>query len=232
MSGEGPTWGERPESGPTAPSADGATSGPQPPAPSRPQYPAYPGEPGGVAPSAPEPWGPATAAAPAATTGPPRAQPVAGPGVEPAGWWIRVAAAVVDWLVPTVLTVVPFVAGLVVAFSGSRYDEATDTVTDVQPGGLVITGLSMVAFVAFDVWNRGLRVGYRGESLGKQLVGVRVVRRDGTVTGALEGFFRWLVGLFLQWTFVGLLLDLLWPLGNDDRQTLHDKAIGTFPVRT
>ncbi len=216
MSSDGPAWGERPE--PDAPRSAPA-----------PQYPTYPGQaPESDLARAQHPVAPASSM-PSATL--PAAPPVA-PSAEPAGWWVRVAAALVDFLVPFALTCVPFFAGFVVAFSGSRYDEATDTVTDVEPGGFAITGLAVVAFLAFDAWNRGLRVGYRGESLGKQLVGVRVVRRDGTVTGPLEGFFRWMISLFLQWTFVGLLVDLLWPLGNDARQTVHDLAVGTFPIRT
>lgn len=218
MSSDGPAWGERPEPDEPPPAAAPA-----------PRYPTYPGQApeatarGGQQHAAPVPSGPSPAL--------PIAPPVA-PVAEPAGWWIRVAAAFVDFLVPFALTCVPFVAGFVVAFSGSRYDEATETFTDVEPGGFVITGLAVVAFLALDAWNRGLRVGYRGESLGKQLVGVRIVRRDGTVTGALEGFFRWMISLFLQWTFVGLLVDLLWPLGNDAKQTIHDLAVGTFPIRT
>ncbi len=219
MSSDGPAWGERPESDAPTP----------PPAAPAPQYPTYPGQaPEGDVAGAPHPVAATSAASSPAL---PAAPPVA-PAAEPAGWWIRVAAAFVDFLVPFVLTCVPFVAGFAVAVSGSRYDEATDTVTDVEPGGFVITGLAVVAFLAFDAWNRGLRVGYRGESLGKQLVGVRIVRRDGTVTGPLEGFFRWMIAMFLQWTFVGLLVDLLWPLGNDARQTVHDLAVGTFPIRT
>jgi uncharacterized RDD family membrane protein YckC len=31
---------------------------------------------------------------------------------------------------------------------------------------------------------------------------------------------------------VGGLLDLLWPLWDEQRQTLHDKAVGSFVVKT
>lgn len=207
MSTDGPGWGEAQ----------------QPP---RPRYPEYPGE---------QPERSFAPPAAPATTGhhaPPAPGVADGPTHRPAGWWIRVAAAVVDFLVPFAITVVPFAVGMVMAFGDTTYDEATETISGVDTSGLVVSGLAWLAFVGLDLWNRGIRVGARGQSLGKQLVGVRVVRRDGSVTGPLEGFFRWLLGSFLQWTFIGLLVDLLWPLGDEHRRTVHDLAIGTYPVRT
>lgn len=204
MSNDGPGWGEG----------------------SQPRYPEYPGE-------QPERALLPSAAAPIAPGHDVSTPPVGPEGLTllPAGWWLRVVAAWVDFMIPFAITVVPFVVGLVLALKDSTFDEVTETFSGVDPRGFVVSGLAWVVFVAFDLWNRGLRVGSRGQSLGKQLVGVRVVRRDGTVTGPLEGFFRWLLGLFLQWTFIGFFVDLLWPLGDDHKRTVHDLAIGTFPVR-
>ena len=197
----------------------------------RPQYPRYPGEqqPDTVPPGAPRPPA-ATEGASSGSVAPSWPGPAA-TVEEPAGWWIRVLAAVLDWLVATAIVVVPFVGGLVVAFKDATYVEATDELNDVEPWGLVVTGAAMLLWLAVDLWNRGLRVGYRGQSLGKQAVGVHVVGGRGRPVGALEGFFRWLVATLLQWTLLGGLADVLWPLFDDQKQTLHDKAIGTYPVR-
>jgi uncharacterized RDD family membrane protein YckC len=129
------------------------------------------------------------------------------------------------------VVVVPFVGGLVLAFRDATYDEVTEDFSNVEPWGLVVTGASVLLYLLVDLWNRGLRVGYRGQSLGKQAVGVHVVGRDGDPVGPLEGFFRWLLAGLLQWTIIGTLVDLLWPLVDEQKQTLHDKAIGTYPVR-
>ncbi|RYY43600.1 MAG: RDD family protein [Actinomycetales bacterium] len=208
-----------------------------PDAPQGPRYPSYPGEqqPGGADPTHGTPWSPP-------------AQPDVRPGVQPgapsfpdqadrsvpekpAGWWIRVLASFVDGLIVLALSIVPIVGGFVLLFVDADYDEVTDEFTNTNPWGLVVVGLGFAVYLGFDLWNRGLRVGYRGQSLGKQLVGVHVVGRDGAPVGALEGFFRWLVAGLLQWTFIGLLVDLLWPLWDERKQTVHDKAINTYPVR-
>lgn len=200
-----------------------------PPQDPRPRYPRYPGE------HQPDPADWPGAASPALTwpsTGE-HQEVTASAAVpdRPAGWWIRVLAAVIDSFVVVGITIVPFVVGLVIAFDGATFDEVTGEVSDVDGRGLVVIGATSVLWGLVDAWNRGLRVGYKGQSLGKQAVGVHVVRADGRPTGALEGFFRWLLSLLLQWTIVGLLVDLLWPLWDERRQTVHDKAIGTYPVR-
>jgi uncharacterized RDD family membrane protein YckC len=142
-----------------------------------------------------------------------------------------VLASLLDWLVATAIVIVPFVGGLVLAFKDATYVEATEELYDVDPWGLVVAGAAMLLWLAVDLWNRGLRVGYRGQSLGKQAVGVHVVGGHGRPVGSLEGFFRWLVATLLHWTWLGGLADVLWPLFDERKQTLHDKAIGTFPVR-
>lgn len=197
----------------------------------RPSYPQYPGE------HQPD-------LAPGATSGPASWTPVEQPRPamfpdasgrlvpeDPAGWWIRVLAAVVDGVIVVALSIVPIVGGFVLMFAGASYDDVTEEFTDTNPWGLVVVVLGFVLYLAFDLWNRGLRVGYRGQSLGKQLVGVHVVGRNGTPVGALEGFFRWLVAGLLQSTVIGWFIDLAWPWWDERKQTVHDKAINTFPVR-
>jgi uncharacterized RDD family membrane protein YckC len=191
----------------------------------RPRYPEYPGE-RPVEPPAQDRTG-----EPTTSEARPDPQPVAAGADVPAGWWIRALAALLDGFVVLAVAVVPVVVGLVLAFDDAGYDEATEEVTGVDPTGLVLVGVGLLLWLLVDLWNRGLRVGYRGQSIGKQMVGVHVVGRRGTPVGALEGFFRWLLGGLLQWTLVGFLLDLLWPVFDGRGQTLHDKAIGTFPVR-
>lgn len=199
-----------------------------------PRYPRYPGDEqprddlgrsGGPAPASVVPGHPAPVGG---LPGP----AVAGRQSErPAGWWVRVLASVVDSLVTFAIALVPLVAGAFVAFSGATYDDTTETYSDVETSGVVLMGAAFLVLLLFDVWNRGLRVGYRGQSLGKQLVRVHVVGGDGAPVGALVGFFRWLVTWLLGWTFVGALLDVLWPLWDDRKQTIHDKAVSTYPVR-
>ncbi len=79
----------------------------------------------------------------------------------------------------------------------------------------------------------------RGQTVGMMAVRVRVVRegsgdrlgyRRALGRAALEGFLRLVNFIF---TLLGLVwaLDMLFPLWDDRRQTLHDKAVGSVVVR-
>jgi uncharacterized RDD family membrane protein YckC len=99
--------------------------------------------------------------------------------------------------------------------------------------------LGWLLWLAASVGYHGLtmtRSGERnGQTLGKQVAGVRVVRDDGkpvtwgTVAlreGALKGLGWWL-------TFgIGWLVDVLWPLGEREKRSLHDLAMRTHVVDT
>lgn len=186
------------------------------------QSPSYPG------PEQPEPYPAPGAFPPAPEYG--HTQPVAVPY---AGWWIRVGAQLIDGLIVTALAIVPGVAGAVIAFSDLEIDPVTDEIVGtVDAIGVLLLVLTVVLVIVFDVWNRGARVGSKGQSLGKQVLGVRTVAADtGAYLGTGKGLLRWLVAAALSMvSFVGLI-DVLWPLWDDRKQTLHDKIINSVSLR-
>jgi uncharacterized RDD family membrane protein YckC len=76
-----------------------------------------------------------------------------------------------------------------------------------------------------------------GMTLGKQVVGQRVVKEDGTPVDIGFAVLREFVVRFLLIGLVGGfvggipgLLDLLWPLWDDKNQTLHDKVVKSYVV--
>ena len=72
--------------------------------------------------------------------------------------------------------------------------------------------------------------GSRGQSPGKALMGLRVVREDGTLLGGPMGVVRTLtLGALGAVTLgFGSLVAVLWPLWDEPkRQALHDKIFGT-----
>lgn len=72
--------------------------------------------------------------------------------------------------------------------------------------------------------------GSRGQSPGKALLGLRVVRQDGTLLGGGLGVLRAVtLGLMGAVTLgFGALVAVLWPLWDEpQRQALHDKVFGT-----
>ena len=77
-----------------------------------------------------------------------------------------------------------------------------------------------------------------GMTLGKQIVGIRVVKEDGqpvTVGFAVlrEFVVRTLLFGIVGWFFLGIpgLLDVLWPLWDDKNQALHDKMVSSYVVK-
>lgn len=150
-----------------------------------------------------------------------------------ASWGSRVGAALLDGLITFAIGLVPLIIGIVIAFKDATYNEFTDEYSNVDPLGIVIVLLSIAIYFGFDLWNRGIRVGTKGRSLGKQVVGITIVRADtGALLGGGGGFLRWLItNVFNAISCVGLV-DVLWPLWDDRKQTLHDKVVTSIALRT
>lgn len=92
-----------------------------------------------------------------------------------------------------------------------------------------VYGLGSLAMLGFVFWNSGYRQGTTGQSIGKQMLSVRLV---GANTGAPVGF-----GLAIARQFAHVLdgipfyLGYLWPLWDERRQTFADKICSTLVVR-
>ena len=194
-----------------------------------PQYPSYPGS--GEQPATPPGYGP-----PPAAYGnlPPAygASQYGAPTVPFASWWSRVGAYLLDGLIALALILVPLIAGLIIAFKDAETDINGNITGGVAPIGVLLLVLTGVIFFAFDIWNRGVRVGSKGQSFGKQIVGITTVRSDsGAFLGRGTGFLRWFMAFLLGAISCVQLLDVLWPLWDDHKQTLHDKIVGSVVLR-
>ena len=151
---------------------------------------------------------------------PPYGQP--GFGVAPhvgqlAEWPARVGAFLIDMGIYVVGAIVGFtLVGLLVP--------ATQSV------GLVITLFLVVwaALIAFAVWNLGYRQGITGQSIGKRVVGLKLV---GMESGAPVGFGMAILRQ-LAHTIDGMPLGIgyLWPLWDPIKQTFADKICSTVVV--
>ena len=151
-----------------------------------------------------------------------------------AGWWSRVGAQLLDAVILLGVIIIPLVAGLVIAFKDAETDPVTgDHTGGVAASGILILVLTALIYLAFDIWNRGIRVGSKGQSLGKQIVGIRIVKSDdGRLLGSGGGFLRWLMTFVFGLISCVSLLDVLWPLWDDRNQTLHDKVVSSIAVRS
>ncbi len=135
------------------------------------------------------------------------------------GWWRRVAATVVDnllLLIPTtaLLALLPSALGTLAA--------------------LALQGAYQIVLLA----------GPRGQTVGNRLAGTRVrsISTDGPIT-VRQASWRW--GIVVAYSALTLpnrplltalaggigLFDVLFPLANAERQTIHDRIAATVVVR-
>lgn len=196
-------------------------------------------------------YGPAAPVAAQVSPKPPATTP---DGVPLAGWWSRVFAQLLDGLVVLpvfIVATLPLWGDIGDALReywndlGDSIDDGTSAPSGTQLqrdlfGTLVTISLigaaiSLVYNVAFLMWKQA--------TPGKLLLGLRIRRREtpgpmplGTV------LVRWLTQfapsyLLGQVPVVGafsslyVLLDSVWPLWDDQRQAIHDKAARTNVVR-
>lgn len=149
-----------------------------------------------------------------------------------ASWGSRVGAALLDGLIAFGIFLIPLIVGFVIMLQNAEVNEVTDELTGVEPLGVIILILTGIGYFAFDIWNRGIRVGTTGQSLGKKVVGISVVKADtGAFLGGGGGFLRWLVATVFSGISCLGLIDVLWPLWDDRKQTLHDKVVSSVALR-
>lgn len=156
-----------------------------------------------------------------------------------AGWGTRVAAMLLDSLLQ-LLGLVPYVVGLILFVVGapdsggsdSRYSDYAPT-TEGNPGLMVGGGLLVLAglllMLGIQIWNRAFKQGRTGQSVGKKVMGIRLVDEGtGQPIGAGMSFVRDLAHTLDGFAYVGYL----WPLWDDKRQTFADKILSTVVVET
>jgi uncharacterized RDD family membrane protein YckC len=132
-----------------------------------------------------------------------------------AGWWQRVAATILDNLI--VLGSAAAGGLLVLLVTGSE--------RDAYGTGWVLAAVGAVLYPPT------LLARNHGRTLGKQAVGVRVVRHDATPPGFGLAFVRETLvkGLFGA-LWLPLVLDCLLPLVDRHNRAFHDVIVGTRVV--
>lgn len=134
-----------------------------------------------------------------------------------ASWIHRVGGYLVDMLLFIPGYILILVGGLLVDDSGNP-----------TAGGLVLNLIGAAVIIGIAIWNVFIRQGRTGWSVGKQVVGIRLLsQRSGQPIGAGLAFVRQLAH-FLD--SLACYLGWLWPLWDRQRQTFADKIMGTVVV--
>jgi uncharacterized RDD family membrane protein YckC len=208
------------------PNDPGLTSGdPLAPGPEAPRHESgLPGFEGGY--SSPPPPG-AFGGAPVATA----PDPVAGRYVL-AGWWSRVGAALIDGIIISIVAV-----ALLAVFGVGLASTDSDTGTGALIAATLVSGIAFA--LAALLYAPLMMAKTNGKTLGRMAVGNRVVRAKGqpmTFGWAMlrEVAVKWLlfnaVGGSITFGLAGLV-DVLWPLWDDENRALHDFIVDTRTIK-
>jgi len=143
---------------------------------------------------------------------------------EPADRFIRLAAAILDGIIAGCMIYLPAMIVFIVtdgAFEGERPD---DTV-------LAIAGaLALIGAIAW-IWLTILYVARNGQTIAKKMLGIRVVRSDGSKASLGRIFWlRNVVNTLLSIIPLYSIIDILF-IFSEQRQCLHDKIADTIVVR-
>jgi uncharacterized RDD family membrane protein YckC len=90
--------------------------------------------------------------------------------------------------------------------------------------------LFLFASLAVGLYNKVYLVSTRGASIGQGVMKIKVVDAQGRLISQGNALIRLLAHLGLGFLPLGGIIDLLWPLWDERRQTLHDKAVGCYVI--
>jgi uncharacterized RDD family membrane protein YckC len=141
-----------------------------------------------------------------------------------AGWWTRGGALLIDVMVQAAIEILLL---LVVWWIDGR------PVLTVQETEMVLFVVGLPVVIIYAPLLLARPGAHNGQTVGKQAMGIRVVRENGqpvTIPSAIvrETLGRQLISLVTYGLY--LLPDYLWPLRDSRNQALHDKIARTFVV--
>ncbi|GAB3775479.1 putative RDD family membrane protein YckC [Nocardioides ginsengisegetis] len=142
----------------------------------------------------------------------------AAPAYDYAGWPKRVGAYVIDALI-LLIAYIPAYVGT--AINANSADGAT-------AAGLLLTLVGIMLYIGVFVWNTCMKAGRTGYSIGKGVLGIKLVNEGtGQPIGAGMAFVRQLAHII---DALPCYLGFLWPLWDSKRQTFADKILKTVVV--
>jgi uncharacterized RDD family membrane protein YckC len=135
------------------------------------------------------------------------------PGAPFASWILRVGGYVLDTLIIGVPAVVIILIGVAIGHGI----------------GPAIAVLGYLVAIGFGIWNVVFRQGSTGQTIGKQIVGIKLIRElDGQPVGAGMAFLRQIAHFVDS---IACYVGWLWPLWDAKKQTFADKLCSTVVVK-
>jgi uncharacterized RDD family membrane protein YckC len=136
-----------------------------------------------------------------------------------AEWTTRVGASLIDSMVQFPPIAIGFGAGLAINGDSQELTPAAGTA--------MVLGVALSGLLWF--WNRVIKQGRSGQSVGKRVTGLKIVSaRTGETIGIGRTFIREICSYLINYL---CFLNLLWPLWDAKQQTLHDKVVSDLVIK-
>ncbi|MGK2879066.1 MAG: RDD family protein [Solirubrobacterales bacterium] len=151
------------------------------------------------------------------------------PAWELSGWWRRAGAYIIDSL----LIGIPAIFLSELFASGTAGTAETGTGEDFAIEG----GAVLFVFVITAIYYMWTMTAWNGQTVGKKVTGIRVVRENGESITPGYAFVRQslVIGVLFGWIalillYIPTILNYLWPLWDQKNQALHDKIVNSRVV--
>lgn len=133
-----------------------------------------------------------------------------------AGFWLRFVALIIDGFLVFLLQVI---FGMLLMLTGSDGFHPNSSVA------LLIQGFSTILSIFYWIFFTG----YCGQTPGKMLLRIQVVRADGEHIGYGKAFYREVIGKFISGIIfcIGYLMAAF----DDQKQALHDRMAKTYVIK-
>ncbi len=148
-----------------------------------------------------------------------------------AHWGKRVGSYLIDGFLTT-LAALPLWIGYFILFAGAETTTAADGTlvmenNDISPAAVILILLGALTYIAFFIWNTCIKQGRTGYSIGKGVLGTKLIGEStGQPIGAGMAFVRQLAHILDGFCLIGYL----WPLWDAKRQTFADKVLSTVVI--
>ena len=157
-----------------------------------------------------------------------------GPAVPYAHWGKRVGGYLIDGILSS-LAAIPLWIGQGIAIAGasttSTYNESTgmyefnSDASGYSAIAILFVLIGVATSLAFFIWNTCIKQGRTGYSIGKGVMGIKLVsEQTGQPIGAGMSFVRQIAHILDS---IACYIGWLWPLWDAKRQTFADKVMNT-----
>jgi len=151
------------------------------------------------------------------------------PSGQLAGLFGRIVAYLIDRFIVGFIVGIGYVFAFIVGMAGAVTQ--TDAGATVGALGAMVLILVLVpAALAMVLFNEVYLAGRNnGQTIGKKMMNIRIVKEDGTPFGYMDAFLRNIIGYFISSFVCGL--GFIWGLFDSRNQTWHDKIFSTLVVQ-